>query len=257
MCDDQHGLAAIVAAIGTGGFGPAVMVTLKRNAGADMCSGFARRGTAPEVVLAQSADPAQSPFARIAPLRYASHYWRRDTDTLYNLGRAHRNVLTARRAARSIRDIDYRLECYSEGAVAERISICRAEPVGVILNAYRHEAVGPFTETAFEWIEAHGPILIAATLKHCEVTRQSRLPAKDAAGTMVGSLLNLPGAELSLREAQALADAAMGASQAESAARMGLAPTSIATYRRRGYAKLGVQTRAELRARLWPHAGSA
>lgn len=239
-------LARVVATIGGPGFGAAVMAALAGAAGADMCSAFALPpgGARPEVLLAESRTPDRSPFALVASLRYARQHWRHDTETLYNLGRAHRSVLTARRSAGSIRDIDYRLECYGAGEVGERLSICRAGDTGLILNAYRDAGAGHFDAAARDWLEDAAELLIAAVGRHRELSR----PAGDDAPARLLAL----GAGLSLREAQVLAAAAEGATQQESAAALGLKPTSIATYRRRGYAKLGVKGRAALRALLAP-----
>ena len=61
-------------------------------------------------------------------------------------------------------------------------------------------------------------------------------------------------AGLSQRETQVLAAILSGMDQSAIAQAIGVKASTVVTYRRRGYAKLGVQSRAELRARTfnWP-----
>lgn len=238
-------LADMVAELGRPGFGTALMRVLGRSLDADMCSAFSVSG-APRLIVAESRDSAHSAFARIASLRYARRYWNRDTATLANLGRAHRNVLVTRRAGRSIRDLDYRLECYGEGDVAERLSVLSAEPVPLILNAYRlsdRPAFGPDEMTHMSDV---APLLVAALRRHLEL--QDETAPQGAAAT--AERLRRKAPELSLREAQVLAALAAGAGEAEAAEALGLRETSIATYRKRGYAKLGLANRRGLRELL-------
>lgn len=240
-------IVEVVAAIGDQGFGPAVMRAFVVGTGADMCSAFAMGAQGGEVLIAESVQPDRSPFAKIASLRYASRHWRQDRETLYNMGRAHRSAVLARRSALAINDMDYRHECYLEGEVGERLSVCRAGAVPIILNAYRDASRDRFPPTASGWIEAHAPVLIAA------IDRHRRLAAAGDYGTdPLGLLRQLHAIDptLSPREARVLAHTALGQTRAAIASALGLSVTSIATYRQRGYAKLGVQDRTGLQAIL-------
>lgn len=234
-------LADLIGAIGSERFDDAVMGAFHALAAADMCSGFALVDGAPRILFAVSLDPDRSAFARIASLRYAETYWRRDTTALSTLGRAHRNVQTIRRPSAVIRDLDYRHECYAEGAVVERISICRTSGVPIIANAYRDRASGPFAQAQIERLEACAPLIAAAIERHLA------LPA-GAADPVAASLAAETG--LSARERQVLTLIAEGAGLEEVSTRLRLAPSSVVTYRRRGYAKLAVRNKAQLRARL-------
>jgi DNA-binding CsgD family transcriptional regulator len=157
-------------------------------------------------------------------------------------------VLTARRPARAIRDMEYRLECYGAGDVGERLSICRRGPRDIIVNAYRDAGAGPFDRAAMEWIEAAAEVVVAAVTRHQELVAAPAPGMPDVTAT-TAALCALP-CGLSLREAEVIAHALAGAGQAETAAAIGVALSSVATYRRRAYAKLGRSDRRGVRALL-------
>lgn len=243
MTESLAQLSDLARSIGRRDFGPALMAALDAVLGADMCSAFAVTDR-PELILAESRDPAHSAFASIASLRYARRYWNRDTPMLANLGRAHRNVLVTRRAERSIRDYDYRVECYGEGDVSERLSIVSSgQSPALILNAYRVGERAGFGAAELDRIEGMAPLLMAMLARHAELTRAA--PHADEGALAQGLRRAVP--DLSLREAQVLAAIAGGATEQEAADRLGIGAASIATYRKRGYAKAGLSGRRALR----------
>ncbi|MGX1306454.1 DNA-binding CsgD family transcriptional regulator [Amorphus suaedae] len=244
---DLNGLARVIDRIGQADFGPALMDCLAAVVSADMCSAFSVTEGNAAVLVAESTMSERSAFARIASLRYAQRYWNRDLDTLYNLGRAHRHVLIARRPEKSIRDLEYRLECYGDGAVGERISICRTGGSGLIVNAYRLQESGPFPAAGMDLLEPIAPVLVAAVGRHARMLREAALPgAPDP--IVLADRMRLSGyLPLSLREAQVMAALALGWTEAAAAHRLGVGLASVATYRKRGYAKLGLGSRGELR----------
>lgn len=250
MADPNHNsaLSHLVAGIGDAGFADRLMLAFNALCAADMCSGFAIQGDRPRALFAASMDPKRSAFAHIATLRYVQKYWKRDTTASSTLGRAHRNVQTIRRPSSVIRDLDYRHECYAEGEVVERISICKAGAVQIIANAYRWRNSGPFSQSQIEDLETASPIVVAAIDKHRQLTAASRqtapLPNPD------GIAMRLRGfdkAGLSEREVQVLAHILAGTDQATIARVIGVEASTVVTYRRRGYAKFGVRNKSELR----------
>lgn len=246
-------LATLVAELGGEAFGAALMRLLRRHCGADMCSVFVLADGPPAVLVAESHDPSASPFARIASLRYAQRYWRRDTAALSTLGRAHRQVQLLQRTARVIRDLDYQHECYTEGQVTERLSLYRHGDPAIIANAYRLRESGAFEPAHVEAFAGMATLLHAALERHARLAdRASALPRPDSLARDLEQ-----NAGLSHREAQAAACTLAGMAQGEIAARLGVAPSSVVTYRKRAYAKLGVTNRAQLRARLGEHMPSS
>lgn len=241
-------LADVVSCLGDGGFAAQVMQAFHSLCAADMCSGFAIVDGTPHALFAESIDPERSAFARIATLRYVQKYWKRDTATASTLGRAHRNVKTIRRPSNVIHDIDYRHECYAEGEIVERISICKAGALPIIANAYRDRTSGPFSQAQIERFEAAAPVLIAAISKHLQLSQPSPGPTLSADPDGLARQLHATAdAGLSLREAQVLAFILSGMDQNAIARKIGVQSSTVVTFRRRGYAKLGVRNKNELR----------
>lgn len=242
-------LADAIHAIGRQDFGARMMSALAEIAGADMCSAFGFEVAGPFLLIAESTDAAWSPYAQIASLRYASRFWRHDIDTVYALGRASREVMVTRRSARSIRDLEYRSECYVNGNVGERLSIVRTTRRGAVINAYKLTSNGRFSSIEAEAMESNAPVLMAVLERHRDLAAD-QTPGWDNHTLIVQSLYQLEGVNLSQREAQVLACILMGCTVLAIAQRLALSPTSVATYRQRGYAKLSIRTRMQLRCVL-------
>ncbi|ARQ02633.1 helix-turn-helix transcriptional regulator [Pseudorhodoplanes sinuspersici] len=241
-------LADLVSHIGETGFADRIMRTFHGLCAADMCSGFAIFDDTPQSLFAESVDPDRSAFARNATLRYVQKYWKRDTATASTLGRAHRNVKIIRRPSSVIRDLDYRHECYAEGEVVERISICKAGTVPIIANAYRNRTSGPFAQAQIECFEAAAPIVMAAIERHVRLTYGSHdANLADHPAAIAQRLHGMENIGLSRREAQVLAFIFSGIDQNTIARELGVGVSTIVTYRRRGYEKLCVRNRSELR----------
>lgn len=240
--------APLVAHLGEEGFDTALMRVLRHQCGADMCSVFVLADGSPGVLVAESHDPSASPFARIASLRYAQRYWRRDTAALSTLGRAHRRVQLLQRTARVIRDLDYQHECYTAGAVTERLSLYRHGSPAIIANAYRLRESGAFGAAHVDAFAEMATLLHATLEKHARLTQR---PASAPRPDMIARDLE-ERSNLSHREAQVAAFTLAGFSQSEIAARLGFAPSSVVTYRKRAYAKLGVANRVQLREYFAP-----
>lgn len=248
--DPSQSLADLIACIAEPHFADRLMLALNALCGADMCSGFAITAGKPRALFAASMDPRRSAFARIATLRYVQKYWKRDTVTAYTLGRAHRSVKTIRRPSIVIRDIDYRHECYAEGEVIERLSICRAGPVSTVVNAYRDRASGPFSPAEIERFEAAAPVLMASLEKHQQFAAAAPNAVSSSESNAQAKQRGLmDDAGLSQRESEVLTAILSGMDQNAVAQAIGIKTSTVVTYRRRAYAKLGVRTRAELRAR--------
>jgi LuxR family transcriptional regulator, activator of tox operons len=243
MLDD---LAPLLTALGTDAFGPALMALLHRHCGADLCSVFTLGDDRPGVLVAESHDPAASAFARVASLRYAERYWRRDVAALSSLGRAHRSVQILRRPARGIRDLDYLHECYTEGSVTERLSLYRSGTPSIIANAYRARESGPFDAAQTQAFADLAQVLHAGLERHAQIL--ARVPPVPGPAALLHRLSEQTA--LSPREAQVAALIAAGLDQAQIAARLGLRASSVITYRARAYQKLGVTGRADLAAAL-------
>ncbi|MCC6007551.1 MAG: helix-turn-helix transcriptional regulator [Rhodobacteraceae bacterium] len=239
-------LAALVAALGTERFGSALMDVLHRRAGADMCSAFVVTEGRAAVLVAESTDRDASAFARLASLRYAQRYWRRDVAGLMTLGRAHRKVQVLKRPASSIRDMEYQHECYSDGDVVERLALYRHGMPSIIASAYRARSGGPFAPRHLAAFAEVAPLLHAIIIQHARAgAGVPKVPGDPA--PLAAALARLAG--LSAREAAVAAFLVSGFPIREIASLLRVTEATAVTYRRRAYSKLGVGNRGELRRR--------
>lgn len=255
--DDMAMLAGLVAAVGTPDFPARFLANLGVLCGARLFSAFAGTGPgAPRALFAEGDCHAVPDFARAASQAYSGRFWRTDQAVRRAVpGRARGGVMVVRTRARDITDPDYRRTCYERGGIAERLSILSAAPRALVASGYRATADGGFQPADIERLEAVAPILMAALSRHVDLS--ANRPCGDTP-EMVSRALLAAGAGLSLREAEVAAGMILGRTQAEIGEATGLTLSSIITYRRRAYSKLGVMDKQELaaaygRLRVLPH----
>jgi len=242
--DSAEAVAQLVAAIGSPRFGARFHAAMAVLSGSQLCSAFAfDRAGPPHVLLAEGWLPAVPAFAQMASAEYAREYWRRDAVGRRLSNRhAHGAVEIFRVTAGGIMDAEHRRDCYERAHVAERLSLCEAGAPALLASAYRTVDAGPFTVTDLDRVERFAPLLMSALRRHVELKT-----APAAGGADPVTLLLAAGERLTAREAQVAAALARGMQQAEIAAEIGIALSSIITYRRRAYRKLGVGDRRQLR----------
>lgn len=142
----------------------------------------------------------------------------------------------------------YRAQMYDAFQVRWRLSTrvrCRAGDFQI--NAYGLDGRAAFGAASIDAFQQVSTLLVASIDRHLRegTPGPQALPAALTPALARERLLQLGGG-LSRREAEVLALAVCGHSVAASAARLALNVTSIATYRRRGFTKLGVGGTTEL-----------
>ncbi|MFV3075337.1 helix-turn-helix transcriptional regulator [Niveispirillum fermenti] len=243
--DDMTMLAGLVAAVGTPDFPARFLLSLRDLCGARLFSAFAPTGPgAPRALFAEGDCRAVPDFARSASQAYCGRFWRTDQAVRRAVpGRARGGVMVVRTRARDIADPDYRRTCYERGDIAERLSILSAGPRALVASGYRSSVDGEFQPADIERLEGAAPILMAALCRHVDLS--ANRPCDDTPETVADVLL-AAGVGLSLREAEVAANMILGRTQAEIGAATGLTLSSIITYRRRAYCKLGVMDKQDL-----------
>lgn len=238
--------AALAGAIGTAGFGARFLEALRVLSGSELCSAFAfDRSGPPRVLFAEGWLPTVPAFAQTASGDYAREYWRRDSVSQRLRSRGQGQAIEVFRVtAGGISDAGHRRACYERAGVGERLSICRAGAPAILASGYRTAAAGPFSIEQIERVEAFAPLLMHAVRRHLELTTEVRGMSDPV------QLLLAAGHGLTGREAQVAAGLARGMAQAEIGAEARLALSSVITYRRRAYRKLGVSDRHQLRRML-------
>lgn len=240
-------LAAAVLAAGESDFPDALLAAFRAVSGADLCSAFkVESDGAPEHLCSAGIHPHIPRFAEVASLDYASNYWQRDNVTrkVLNGGARNGGIHIARQAWNGISDPEYRRACYERADIVERITLYRLEGPRIFVSAYRTYDSGTSSALERERLESFGPILLAAVAKHAAL-RASASMLFPPLGEVIANLLQAEKA-LSAREAEVAAGLLLGKTQQDMAAESGVAMSSVITYRKRAYRKLGVEDRRDL-----------
>lgn len=244
-------LSRVVGATGDAAFPDRFLDALRDLAGADFCSAFqVGHDGSLRYLFAGGAHPQIPDFAETASLDYARRYWQRDRITRQMLS-THRDqspVHVVRQAWNGISDPEYRRACYERAQVVERLTIYHVNEPRVFASVYRVRESGPFGEDDVSRLEIAAPLLMAALVKHLALTdgeAPARLhpPIRDVARHLLDA-----GYALSRREAEISAGLLVGRTQKEISEEVGLAVSSVVTYRQRAYRKLGVADRRGLEA---------
>lgn len=219
--------AALIERIGTPAFLPAVLALCHEVAGATDLAVFRLDADAPGLLGAFS---IHGQGARRSGQSYLQErYYRFDG----NLRLAHRGqpLCMSHQTVDELPDSGYRAACYESAGVAERISVLVPAGDGwVFVNAYRPRRCDVPRAAAVESLAGQAPTLAAAMRRHL------------ALGTAPAD----PLAALSARERQVVEAILAGESAKQAGKRLGLSPTSIATYRQRAFTKLGVRRQVDL-----------
>ena len=239
-------MADLVAAIGSRTFPNALLNALRALAGVELCSVFLRdRSEHVELIFAHGELPDVPSFPLRASHAYARSYWRSDRQVA-RLAHAPPGVpIVIRRRASDIADPAYRAACYDHAGIAERISILSPGRPCFAVNGYRTSGNSPFSTHDVDRLEVHAGLLIAALRQHLSA-EQAVGPVGDETA-LAGRLATLE-CGLSTREAEIVAALMLGETQDAIAAAKQLSATTVITYRRRAYGKLGVANRRDLMA---------
>ena len=148
----------------------------------------------------------------------------------------------------AIADAHYRNACYQRAGLIERLTVSdQAGGQRVALNLYRLEASGGFDAEALARVEALAPLLAALAVKHVAMLGM-QLRSRDRGDRIeaLGARLHAVCGALTPRERAVLARVLLGMTSEGIALDLGIALSSVLTYRKRAYLRLGVSSQAEL-----------
>ncbi len=198
---------------------------------------------APVMVSGASADGSRCTVP--AGDAYVRRFWREDGNRsiVSRASRAAAAVVVHQMGADEIRDPEYRHVCYAANRIGDRL--CVLAPSGprawLGVNFYRDRERGRFTAGDTAAFHGLAPLLAEVALRHHRLVGGSASAAER---------LRAAQPALTEREVQVLALLAEGLTVDGAAAELGIKPTSVITYRNRGYQRLGIHSRRELFARL-------
>lgn len=241
---DAVAYAPVVVALGCSDFAAALLAALNREVRVDhVClMRFASRKRAPVLESASWRGGTNVPAVQHA---YLGGLWRHDPVLALPVQRGVQ-VLVQRGA--TIAEPTYRAACYSGAGVSERLSVAvDADNQLIALNLYRLDDSGAFGERDRAAIEAVAPLLAALAVQHA-ATMGMRLRSRDRADRIevASARIAAIGGALTRREREVLARALVGMTSMGIALDLGIGVASVLTYRKRGYARLGVTSQAEL-----------
>jgi DNA-binding CsgD family transcriptional regulator len=159
-------------------------------------------------------------------------------------------VLSRLRAA-DITDTKYRQEIYDRFRLLERLSVmARVRNHWIMLNLYRSRGSDPFRERDIACVREMAPLLLGLAGKHAGLV----MPTAARRGRVesiryLDNLLAEIEARLTPRERIVCARALAGQTVHGIASELGVRPPTVATLRRRAYAKLNISSLNELFAR--------
>ncbi len=178
---------------------------------------------------------------------YRQRFWRDDPATriAHQLGRGDAPAMPVAALhvqADDIPDAGWRAEIYERALLSARLSLLYAPLPGSAwaINLYRHRSSGPFGPDEIDRVLAVAPLLrqVHAGTLHAGAAAPAALPARVARAQ---AALRRQAPELSPREQAVCARIACGMGLDGIAAELDVAPSTVATWRKRAYAKLAVR----------------
>jgi DNA-binding CsgD family transcriptional regulator len=237
--------ADVIHAIATPRFGATALGAANRLVHVDHCSLIRIAVGAPaEVIEARSVSP-QSQASR-ATVAYIDHCYRFDPNRLLlrDASRLRGTVLTSRLCAEEVAERTYRVTCWEQPGILDRVSLVTATADGslVALNFYRERGSDLFSNRDIDQLRGAARFLAAASVRHVELLAHATFDPG-----VWRQRLRARRPELTARELDVLALMLAGRTLKEAAETLGVAHSSVVTYRERAYARLGVNNAKELR----------
>ena len=225
----------------------AILKTVASAAPIVQCTIFAYEfGNRPRTVAV--ADRRGGRFLQDIADSYARHYYALDGNQRVIVTGAPAGTDTAivlhQQASDEIGHAGYRAACYQRPNVSDRLSLL-VQPAGDIwlsVNFYRDSAQGKFAPGEIAAIETLAPLFAHGVQHHYRLNGQ---PVQGVAPMMLASLRrHCP--ELSKRELDVLRGVLEGHTAAEIAEATGLQPSSVVTYQKRAYKRMGISSQRQL-----------
>jgi DNA-binding CsgD family transcriptional regulator len=177
-----------------------------------------------------------------------SRFYRHDPGTQQLRASGGDGPILFRLRAEDIQDRDYRTQIYTRYQLVERVSLIQ-QVAGqwIVLSLYRGKSTGPFKRSEIARVSGLSPLLVALAGKHVQLlTPQPSGAAPFELTTSIESVLATISPSLSDRERAVCARALRGLTVEGIALDLGVKPSTVATLRRRAYAKLNISSLNEL-----------
>ena len=216
---------------GTHGFWSALLALCDSLVGASAVSLLRCSPGRPPVLLA--AVSRQGDAAQLAGQRYLARQHHRLDQQLQAPALAPGQLGLCSQQADQLPSAQWRQDCYEAAGLASRLSLLMPDGGAgcTVLNAYRPARAHDDDTAALARLGSQAALLAAALQRHLALVVMAPVD---------------PLAALSARERQVVDAILAGHSAKQTGRALGLSPTSVATYRQRAFAKLGVRRQVEL-----------
>ncbi len=244
--------------VGTPSFEQVLVEAAFALTGAEHVSAFALRGEQPALVIA--ATRGAKPNCRAAAAAYLAHeYWRQDPALIWFSGtsggrgwsspsKRTSSLQVAIMTADEINDTKYRRVCYGVLGATQNISLFRQfDTYAIVLSFYMNQASSLIGDTALERLATAAFFLTASVAKHQHLSGDKSSKDEWRAGhDALAERLTFLGRGLTARELQVCSRILAGLNTEAIGLDLGLQVSSVVTFRRRAYARLGISSHNEL-----------
>lgn len=233
--------AALMAAIGTADFAARLLSAAEPSLPASHCTVFALRSSGRVEAISSASVIGEA--ATLTAIEYMRMGFDQQDSNMVWLAKRKPGKVTQMWVAHQFPDEvaneAYRLLCYGENGIRERLSLRVVWPDGYrfAVSFYRNFSFPDFGEPDFDWLARHGLLLCAAVMRHIQIAPRPVLDIPLEAQLTT----RLPG-----RERQVVAHILAGLTTKEAAHEMGISATTALTYRYRAFQHLGIRSHREL-----------
>jgi DNA-binding CsgD family transcriptional regulator len=231
----------LLSAIGTDAFGPAVRSCIDTlTSGVRRLYLFETTGGNDGVLRYCDCEPR---IAQLLPA-YSRRYKRLDPiGQLYPAARRVGDLAVQRIRPSDIASAGFRRRFFDEPGIVERLSLLQRTADGWRgLNVARHRSDGSFSDSEIHQLAALARLALPMLL----VPNRPRAAGRPLTGAELEARFACEWPELTMREREVCARAAIGMSVEATAIDLGIAKTSVVTFRQRAYRRLGVTSPFEL-----------
>lgn len=272
MISNMNSLARLVGEIGTNDFDQQFYDLSREILNVNQCTVFRfATGEQPECLLAEANHSQYRNLVRGIAQEFAREGYQRDPNligpgSMIPSG----NRLIVRCVSPShVRDVAFRKRFYDEALVRQELAmIASINGQTLYCSFFRSEEQKDFASEDAQQLQVLGNFLIQTLGKHAEIIgmRHGQQPQRPEPATLCperrermyqelrATLLKAPGG-LTQREAEICASIALGYTTLGISLKLGISINTVATHRKRAYAKLGISSQNELFARYFDSMG--
>jgi LuxR family transcriptional regulator, activator of tox operons len=245
--DGLDGLTESVLALGEDNFDHKLFRFLCGCLTADMYSAFAVTGGSEVNYLFAGTVSGKGDFPAIASQQYARRFWKSDPlmRSLLSGPAGYQPPQTQRWD--EIPRGEYRAFCYERPGVVDRLSLyCKSGQTAVLVNLYRYGASGYFSDDEVGQIARYAGVVPALIIKNFDLTTANEELKLHPPIESLIYLMESWKRGLSRREIEVCAAMLVGMPLKDIGRKLGLGVSTVVTYKKRAFGKIGVATRRDL-----------